>query len=62
MTQYLHAVLEGAEVTDLGSENEVTKLCVREEDDEEHDGKTSYVFGALNRNRKWRKLSHYGAR
>lgn len=44
---HLHAVLEGAEVAHLRSEDEVSKLGVREEDDEEHDSESSDIFGAL---------------
>jgi hypothetical protein len=48
-SMYLHAVLERAEVTDLCTENEVSKLCVRKEDDEEHDSKSSNIFGTLSK-------------
>lgn len=40
-----HAGLERAEIVDLGSKYQVGKLSVRQEDDEEHDGKTHQVLG-----------------
>ena len=46
---HLHAVPKCAEVSDLRTKDQVTKLGVREEYDEEHDSKTSDVFGALNK-------------
>lgn len=45
-SKLLHAGLESAEVVDLGSEHQVGQLSVRQEDDEEHDGKAHQVLGA----------------
>ena len=42
-----HAIAKRAEVTNLSAENQVSKLSISEEDNEEHDGKTSNIFGAL---------------
>lgn len=41
-----HAGLKSAEIIDLGSEHQIGELSVRQEDDEEHDGKTHKVLGA----------------
>lgn len=41
----LHASLESAEIVDLSSKHQVGQLSVRQEDNEEHDGKTNQVFG-----------------
>lgn len=41
----LHAGLERAEIVDLGSKHQVGQLSIRQEDDEEHDGKTHKVLG-----------------
>ena len=43
----LHGVLEGAEVTDLCTEHQVSELRISQENDEEHDSKTTNVFCAL---------------
>lgn len=43
----LHGVLEGAEVAHLSAKHKVTQLRVCEKDDEEHDRKSTDVFGAL---------------
>ena len=43
----LHAVVERAEVTDLSSKDEIAELSVGKEDDEEHDGKSCDILGAL---------------
>lgn len=42
----LHAGLKSAEIIDLGSKHQIGELSVRQEDDEEHDGKTHKVLGA----------------
>lgn len=41
-----HAGLKSAEIVDLGSKHQIGELSVRQEDDEEHDGKTHKVLGA----------------
>ena len=38
-----HAILEGGEIFDLGSEHEVTELGISEENDEEHDEESGNV-------------------
>ena len=43
----LHGVLEGAEVPNLSTKDQVTQLRVGKKDDEEHDSKATNVFGAL---------------
>lgn len=40
-----HAGLKSAEIIDLGSKHQIGELSVRQEDDEEHDGKTHKVLG-----------------
>lgn len=40
-----HAGLKSAEIIDLGSKHQIGKLSIRQEDDEEHDGKTHKVLG-----------------
>ena len=42
---YIHAVLERAEVVDLGAEHQVGQLGVSQEYDEEHDGEAHQIFG-----------------
>lgn len=54
---YLHGVLEGAEVAHLSAKHKITQLCVREKDDEEHDCKSTNVFGALRKRNKTNKVS-----
>lgn len=44
-TEHLHAVHDAAEVLDLSTEDEVPELGVGKEDDEEHDGEATDVFG-----------------
>lgn len=41
----LHAGLESAEIIHLGPKYQVGQLSIRQEDDEEHYGKTHQVFG-----------------
>ena len=41
-----HAVEVGGEISDLCSEDEVSPLGIRQEDDEEHDCETSNILGA----------------
>lgn len=41
-----HAGLKSAEIIDLSSKHQIGELSVRQEDDEEHDGKTHKVLGA----------------
>lgn len=41
-----HAGLKSAELINLGSKHQIGELSVRQEDDEEHDGKTHKVLGA----------------
>ena len=53
---YLQRILEIAEVLHLGSEEQVTKLGEGQEDDEEHNGKTSQILGTLSESRG--QLSH----
>ena len=48
MFLYLHAITKFTEVTNLCTEDQVAKLSICKEDDEEHDGKTSNIFGTLN--------------
>ena len=45
--QNLHGVLKCAEVANLCAEHKVTQLRIRQKDDEEHDGKTTNIFGTL---------------
>jgi len=42
----LHGIVEAGEVLDLRAEDEVSELGEREENDEEHDGKSGEIFGA----------------
>lgn len=42
---HTHALDESAKVLHLGSKNQVTKLGIGEEDDEEHDSKAQDVLG-----------------
>lgn len=41
-----HAGLKSAEIVHLGSKHQIGELSVRQEDDEEHDGKAHKVLGA----------------
>lgn len=43
--RFLHAGLERAEIVDLSSKHQVGQLSVRQENDEEHDGKANEVLG-----------------
>lgn len=47
---YLHAITKCAEVTNLSTKDQVAKLSICEENNEEHDGKTSNIFSTL----KWK--------
>ena len=42
---YLHGCIEAAEVLDLSSKDEISKLSKGQEDNEEHHCKTSQVLG-----------------
>jgi len=42
----LHGIIEAGEIFDLGAEDKVAELGEREENDEEHDGKSGKIFGA----------------
>lgn len=44
---YIHAWFKSAEILDLSSKDEVSPLCVGQEDDEEHHCKASNVFCTL---------------
>lgn len=53
---YLHSIIKAAEVLDLSSKDEVSKLCKGQEDDEEHDCESSQVLSTSSQCRG--ELSH----
>ena len=45
----LQGVLKVAEILHLRTEEQITKLCKGQEDNEEHDGKASQIFGTTSK-------------